>query len=177
MLKQSTKIALLSGLAVTAAAIWFFHLRPNENPQPSSAAPFELSSSISFPNLGLRTAEIDRRRAAVYQRHGADLTGYAISHPPTPRTEDVGVTEGPIVSTTPQPVTVPAKFFGYGNVPINSPRKAFFEDGQEVHIVSEGETFLTRFRVVKIYNDAIEVEELGSGRRVVQPLELQGPAA
>ena len=69
------------------------------------------------------------------------------------------------------------KFFGYGNVPNDSARRAFLEDGDEVYIVNEGDTLMGRYKILKINNASLEFEEVGSGRRGQKTLEDQGPTA
>ena len=69
------------------------------------------------------------------------------------------------------------KFFGYGNVPNNTARRAFLEDGDEVYIINEGDTLMGRYKILKINNASLEFEEVGSGRRGQKMLEDQGPAA
>ena len=72
------------------------------------------------------------------------------------------------------------KFFGYGTVPNGTARRAFFEDGDDVFIFSEGESVLGRYRILKINNTNLEFEELATGRRGTTPLMEdqagQGPA-
>ena len=67
------------------------------------------------------------------------------------------------------------KFYGYGTVPDGSARRAFLSDGEEVYIVAEGDTFLGRFRILKIGNATIEFEEVSSGRQGKSNLEEAGP--
>jgi len=65
-------------------------------------------------------------------------------------------------------------FFGYGTVPNGTARRAFFTDGEDVYIVSEGEVLLNRFRILKVHNASLEFEEVSSGRRGTANLEEQG---
>jgi hypothetical protein len=67
------------------------------------------------------------------------------------------------------------KFFGFGTVPNGSPRRAFLSDGEEVYVVAEGETFLGRFRILKIGNATIDFEEISSGRQGRANMEDAGP--
>jgi hypothetical protein len=70
---------------------------------------------------------------------------------------------------------LPAKFYGYGTVPNGTARRAFLTDGDEVYIVAEGDTFLSRYRILKIGNATIEFEEVSSGRQGKANLEDAGP--
>jgi hypothetical protein len=80
---------------------------------------------------------------------------------------------GPKVPPPPPPVQVPAEFFGYATRMPSGKRVAFFTSGDDVLVVAEGDTFLGRFRLIRIGNDTADVEELGTGRHttvtMVQP--------
>jgi hypothetical protein len=65
------------------------------------------------------------------------------------------------------------KFYGYGTIPNGTVRLAFFTDGEEVHVVREGELLLNRFRIIKIGNATLEFEEVSTGRHGTAPLEEQ----
>jgi len=69
---------------------------------------------------------------------------------------------------------LPVKFFGYGTVPNGTARVAFFNDGDDVYIVKEGELLMNRFRILKIGNTNLDYEEVSSGLRGTAILEDQG---
>jgi lipopolysaccharide assembly outer membrane protein LptD (OstA) len=67
------------------------------------------------------------------------------------------------------------KFRGFGIVPNDTTRRAFFTDGDDVYIVGEGDELLKRFRILRIGNRSVEFEEISSGRVGTAPLvEAQG---
>ena len=178
-MKQGTQIALLSSLfgsAITIAALWAFQLHTMPNPgRSSNASIVGEASAAAYPDSRLHVEEIEKRHNAVYVHQGGDLTAYDVVH--HQEAENVsGDLHRPKLLLEEQPLVLPVKFFGYGNVPFSSARRAFFEDGEEVHIVSEGDTLLGRFRILKINNASIDFEEVGSGRRGQKMLEDQGPA-
>ena len=59
-------------------------------------------------------------------------------------------------------------------MPAGSARRAFFTDGEDVYIVSEGEVLLNRFRILKVNNTNLDYEEISSGLRGTANLEEQG---
>jgi hypothetical protein len=65
------------------------------------------------------------------------------------------------------------KFFGYGTIPTGSPRRAFITDGEDIFIVSEGDTLLGRYRILKVGNSNLEFQEISSGLPGTMPLEEQ----
>lgn len=77
---------------------------------------------------------------------------------------------GPTLPPPPPPLTVPAQFFGYESSPGSKTRIGFFTQGDEILVVTEGNTFLNGFRLIRIGNDSAEVEEVSTGRRATVPL-------
>ncbi len=81
----------------------------------------------------------------------------------------------------PQPPAAPTqaflpqnlKYFGYGTVPKGTARRAFFTDGDDVYIVTEGDTLLGRYRILKVGNANLEFQEISSGLHGTTPLEEQ----
>jgi len=75
-------------------------------------------------------------------------------------------TYGPQPPPPPPPVNVGATLFGFASMPQSGRRVAFFLDGDDVLVVTEGAVFLNRFRLDKIGNDSADVEEISSQRHV-----------
>jgi hypothetical protein len=73
---------------------------------------------------------------------------------------------GPDKPAPPPPVNVGATLFGFASMPQSGKRVAFFLDGDDVLVVTEGAVFLNRFRLDKIGNDSADVEEISSQRHV-----------
>lgn len=78
----------------------------------------------------------------------------------------------PMPPPPPPPLEVPATFFGYSTNPQTGKRRAFFTNSDDVFVVDEGGTLLNRFRVLKIGNNSVDLEEISSGRRATLTLEL-----
>jgi hypothetical protein len=94
------------------------------------------------------------------------------------RTNDAKLPPAPVIPPPPPPPTrafLPPnlKYFGYGTVPNGTPRRAFFTDGEDEFIVSEGDTLLGRYRILKIGNSNVEFLEISSGLPGTTPLEEQ----
>ncbi len=178
-MKRETRISILSaalGSAATIAAIWAFELHPDWSRQQYNAISMAKNvRTVDYPDVTLHIDRVETRRGAAYVRQGGDVTRYGVFHTGTPVAPAGDLHPLRIIPEDGPPV-LPIKFFGYGNVPVSAARRAFFEDGEEVHIVSEGDTLLGRFRILKINNASIDFEEVGSGRRGQKMLEDQGPA-
>ena len=81
------------------------------------------------------------------------------------------------VDSGPPPLVPPYRFFGYVmNLPSGN-RRGFFQNGEDIFIAAEGETLQNRFRVLRISNSNVEMEELASGRRATVAIEEPPPIA
>ena len=64
---------------------------------------------------------------------------------------------------TPAPVAavprIALRFFGFVSMPA-VPRKGFFGDGDDVFVASEGQIVDRRYRILRIYGNSVEVEDL-----------------
>jgi hypothetical protein len=105
---------------------------------------------------------------------------FSAAPPPPPPVEvktPVNLPPPPSVPTGPPPLNVDAKYFGYASDALGNHRRAFFAtaNNEDVVIAGEGDTFLGRFRVLRLTNTAADVEEIVSGRHTTMTLEEPGP--
>ena len=177
-MKQKKQLVVLAVLLLTAGVIWFFYFdrgRPIVAADAGSAS--QNPQLLSVENPQLHTDRLKRARETEYKSTGRNI--FSLTPPPPPQqppptlpADTSGVTSDP--PPPPEPPKLPLKFFGYGTVPYGSARRAFFTDGEEVHVVAEGELLLNRFRILKVGNASLEFEEVSSGRRGTAILEEQG---
>ena len=177
-MKQSKQIVLLAILILAAIGVWVWnrHQSPSTIGASSVAAGY---SPMTVDNPAIRTWKIDRARKSEYKSSGRNPFDATPPPPPPPRVPKPGdVDYKPPAPLPPPPLELPPnmKFYGYGTVPSNSPRRAFLTDGDEVYIVAEGDTLLGRYRILKIGNATINFEEISSGRQGTANLEDVGPA-
>ena len=180
-MKQKKQFAVLIVLLLIAGSIWFFYFnqsRPIVTAEAGSAIPTPLLLSVENPQLHLD--KMKKARETEYRSTGRNIFS-AIPQPPPPPQHPVqkpgDLKTGPVLQPPPPPPTVaplPVKFFGYGTVPNGTVRRAFFTDGEDVFVVTEGELLMNRFRILKIGNSNLEYEEVSSGLRGTAPLEDQG---
>jgi len=141
----------------------------------SPGAPYQIPS---VENPALRLDELERARKLEYSGTHRNIFSPTPPPPPVhvPTAEEIKHQQqvaGPQTPPPPPPVVVPATFFGYVTDARTGHKEAFFSDADDVYIAAEGETLLGRFRILKIGNDSVEVEELASGRRTT--LTMQEP--
>jgi hypothetical protein len=172
-MKQRNYLVLLAALLILAVLVW----RSRSSPQAIIGPP-ELAKN--YPALGVDNPQLhwwklDAARKAEYKSNGRNIFTASLPPPtPPPSRKPDPVPSEPL---PPPPPTLPAKFFGYGTVPAGAPRRAFLSDGEQIYIVTEGETLLGRFRIIKIGNANLEFEEISTGQRGTAALEEQAPQA
>ncbi|GAC1618199.1 MAG: hypothetical protein NVS9B13_05820 [Candidatus Acidiferrum sp.] len=175
-MKQKKQIAVLVGLMAALMLVWYL----NFSKPPASIGTQAFSEEYKPMGIPDPTPHpVDDTRKTEYTKTVRNI--FAVYVPPPRITAQAHVYRKTTVEQPAPlpPPTLPAnlKFFGYGTVPIDGARRAFFTDGEEVFIVGEGETLLGRYRVLKVGNANLEFEEIDSGRRGTAPLEEQAPAA
>jgi len=169
----------LAGLLVAAGTIWFYY----GHPEIGSARAATLA--VNYKPMGVENSRIHHERVedarnTEYEFRGRDI--FSRVQPPPPIPQDIRIPKpgdedyvAPAVPPPPPP-QLSLKFFGSGTVLGSSSRRAFLTDGDAVFIVSEGDTLLGRYRIVKISHANLEFEEIGSGRHGFTVIEDQGPA-
>ena len=179
-MKQKQQVIVLVVLVVVAVLIWTFEWR-QQTPSAMTSTFITDYKPLGEENPGIRWEELYRAQKTEYKSNGRNP--FSPIAPPTPadlqRENDARTHQpAPIVAPPPPPptrATAPAnlKFFGYGTVPVGSPRLAFFTDGEEVYVVTEGATLLGRYKIVKVGNTSLEFQEISSGLPGTMPLDEQ----
>ena len=165
-------------LAVLAATAFNFY---SERYSSQEDAPKPVSLDAKFTPLGvdnpaLRLDILKRFLALEYKGVHRSIFSATLPLPPAPPpSKQVIVAPGP--PPGPPPLTVDAKYFGYVSDYGGSHRRAFFAmtNNEDVIIAGEGDTFLGRFRVVRLTNTTADVEEVSTGRRTTLTLEEPSP--
>ena len=174
-MKEKNQIAALLALVVVGAVVWFWNSR--QNPTAAGAGMIAQGyTPMTVENPAIQSWKISKVQKTEYKSSGRDPFSAVAPPPPTAKALQPG-DKGfvPPVAPPPPPPELPAKFYGYGTVPNGTARRAFLTDGDEVYIVAEGDTFLSRYRILKIGNATIEFEEIASGRQGKANLEDAGP--
>ena len=170
--KQKHQIAVFVVLVVIAATAWLWnYLR---RPVVADVSGLKDDFVFSVENHQIRLDEIERARKTEYKSSGRNP--FSPVQAPAPPVSDAGEKHeipGPQPPPPPPPLTLPSnvKFYGFGTVPIGTPRLAFFTDGEEIYAVAEGEVLMRRFRILRIGNASVEFEEISSGRTSTAPLD------
>ena len=177
-MKQQKELLVLVVLLVIAGNIWYwFFFRQKPIASSGTVAVAQNYRLLSVENPAPHTDRREAARKTEYKSNGRNP--FSPIAPAISQTPDhvVHKTErsGPVPEPPPPPPEIPPNmhFFGYGTVPNGTSRRAFFTDGEDVFIVSEGEVFLNRFRILKVNNASLDFEEVSSGRHGTKALEEQ----
>jgi hypothetical protein len=176
-MKQSQQVILLVVLLVIAGIVWGFE-RNQHTPSIQTANSIQNYKVLAVENPQIRWPELERAQKTEYKSSGRNP--FSMIVPPTPAEvqKAKAAAQPPPVALPPPPPTeakLPPnlKYFGYGTIPSGSPRRAFITDGEDVYIVTEGDTLLGRYRILKVGNVDLEFQEISSGLPGKAPLEEQ----
>jgi hypothetical protein len=179
-MSEKNKGILLVVLLVVAGFVWYVASKGPTAPANGQSDPAAPYKPLAVENPELKRSILEHSRKTEYKSAGRDLfSTVALPPPDTVKKEVARVPAGPIPEPPPPPPALPAnmKFFGYGTVPNGTSKRAFLTDGDQVYIVSEGETLLGKYRVVKIGNANLDFEEIPTGRRGSTTLSEEPAAA
>ena len=175
---QKKQVVVLVVLLVVAVNIWYwFYFREKTAVTAGAVSVAQNFQLLSVENPQLHKDRLEAARKTEYKSNGRNIFSAIAPPPPEPPHPK---NPGPVVSViyVPPPSPPPEipsnmHFFGYGTVPNGTVRRAFFTDGEDVFIVSEGEVLLNRFRILKVGNASLDFEEVSSGRHGTKALEEQ----
>ncbi len=181
--KQLQERIVLAVLLVVAGLVWFFYFGKTKTASGNVAAtgPY---TPINAQDYSVIFKELGETQSTVYKSSGRNIfvAGPVAPLPTAPNTLASNTTKpGPLYPTVPVPPeppkpVLPGKFFGYGSLPTNGPRSAFLQEGDDVHIVQEGDIVGNHIRITHIGNDSIDYEDTVTGKKNSSTLELP-PAA
>lgn len=179
--KKTVWAAVLGGLALLLVAYEFIPMFTGASSDPASNAQAAVpaatrASARQNPKAGKKvkaesldpTLRLDLLAASEQTKYEGTGRNIFVS-----RAEEVvienpvakGVTDAPPVDrgyTPPAPPAappIPLKFFGFASK-VGEPKKIFLEQGEDVWIAGEGEIVDRRYKVVRISNNAVEIQDV-----------------
>jgi hypothetical protein len=183
-MQQRKQIYVLAGLVlVLAVLLWMMRRSPVA--ELAGRAPFE----IKFQPLDVKEPQLRNDLLAKLQKleyTGSHRNIFVGAPPAVVLTEEQKaeqlrqkrhaeyLVKGPHLPPPPAPLDVSGiQLFGFVTNRDSGKRFAFFLNGEDVVIAAEGDTLLSRFRLVHIGDDSADVEEISTGRHasvaMVQP--------
>jgi hypothetical protein len=179
--KQQKEIIGLAALVIVGALVWFGYFgrgRTNAG-QLFSHGPYTPIDAVSYDKV---FSGFNETKSAEYKASGRNI--FIAGPPPAAPTaavetkspEPEHLNSGPMPPPPPPLPVLKMKFFGLGTLPASGPRRAFLLDGEDVRIVSEGDTLPNNIRIIHIGNDRIEYEDTVTGQKNSNNLEMPPPA-
>jgi hypothetical protein len=92
---------------------------------------------------------------------------------PSPIVPVEAETPKPAAAAKPQAPPIPLKFYGYISPSGKPQKRAFFVEGEEIHVVSEGDIVKRRYKIVRIGINSVVVQDTQLGSEQTLPLEEQ----
>jgi hypothetical protein len=181
-MSERVKIQLLVALLVIAGAVYFYE----RNAAPS--LPGVLSADTRFVPLSVTEPALQVGRLQQLQKDeykGSHRNIFVAGPPPPPpgaetHTEATRPMIGPQPVPPPPPLQVPVEFYGVESS-AGGKKVALLKNGDDIIIVAEGDTFMKRFRLIRIGNQSADVEEISTNRQatlpMVQPQDQSGAAS
>jgi hypothetical protein len=172
---KSERTRLMIWMPILAVALLLAYLQYRSG--PVAAPVFDATGNyqpMTVENPSLRFDLLARLQHVEYTGRHRNIFDDKLPPPvaPSPAKFPNG-TQPPPVPQGPPPLVFPMKCFGFVEGPAVGMRRAFFTDGEDVFIAGVGDTIVNRFRLVRIGNDSVEVEELGSSRRATVAMEQE----
>jgi hypothetical protein len=175
-MNQRKQIYALAGLLVLLSVLVVNYFT-GRSPLAITLSGDQKFLALDVKDPALRLDRLERIRKLAYPGMKRNIFNGELPPPLHP----VVVSPPVVVQQPVQPVVpvlqVPLKFYGLTVDPRSGKRRAFFTNGEEVFIASEGDTLLTRYHLLHIGNTSADFEELGTGLRATLPLEqpVQAP--
>jgi hypothetical protein len=174
--KQQKERILLAVLLGVAVVVWYFYFGRHDNSHagPGLAGKY---TPIDAEDYSVIFKDMATSVSTVYKPSGRNIFIAAPVPVATAEPAKAEVKRGPDLPTVrppapPPPPVLTMKFFGYGSLPTNGPRRAFLLDGEDIHIVQEGDTVQNHIRITHIGNDRIEYEDTNTGQKNSTNLEM-----
>lgn len=180
-MKRNHQIIVLIVLIGIALVVWSFEWNKH-TPAMQSAASIESYKVLAVANPQIHWQELDRAQKTEYKSNGRNP--FSAIAPPTAqeiqqakKNAEQAKPALPPAPIAPTVASLPPnfKYFGYGAMPTGSSRRAFLTDGDDIFIVTEGDTLLGRYRILKVGNNNLEFQEISSGLHGTAPLEEPPP--
>ncbi len=92
-----------------------------------------------------------------------------VAGPPAP--PELQESKPETAASKPPPPPIPLKFYGYSSPARQTAKRAFFLDGDDILVGSEGEVLKKRYRIVRVGVNSVVVEDLEHKHEQTLPLQ------
>jgi hypothetical protein len=129
------------------------------------------STGSRIPDADLNLAALDSVAQVDPEQATRNIFQYGqLARPPVQRPKQPEPDQE-VKYVPPPPPPAPVRFFGFSRSSAGGAPRVFLTSGEQTFIVREGETFMQRYRLVRVGKGNVEVEETSGSNRWVIPLE------
>lgn len=148
----------VSGSSPSPAPVTPSQPAPTSRPTPKKGIP-QVRSNTQDPTL--RTDILAASQKIEYT--GGTRNIFRVQEAPPPVLPKVDQTvrtapQPPVITPPPIP-QIPLKYYGFSNRP-GEPKKAFLQDGENIFVAVEGDVVERRYKILKITNTTVLVEDV-----------------
>lgn len=136
------------------------------NRRGAQNAPVVASQSLD-PRLKLDL--LQRAEATKYTGTGRNIFSDE-PPPPPPAPAEVHGPMTPVETGPPPPPPINLKFFGFASSKTDPAKKIFLSQGEDVFVAREGDIVQRRYRILRINNTSVDVEDVLTNHRQTIPL-------
>ncbi|MBI4467306.1 MAG: hypothetical protein HY656_07765 [Acidobacteria bacterium] len=122
---------------------------------------------LAFPDSLLEIARRDPTKG-VSSGPRRNIFEYAAQAASVPA-QAAATAAAPPAAAPPRPA--PVRFYGFVESSAGGKRQVFLTDGDEIYVAAEGDVILKRYRLARVRNESVEVEDLVGNQRWVVSLE------
>ena len=186
--EDKKKVIIMAVLAVIAIPSVMYTFRSFQSPAPaaavsepqSAATPAGGGSQKGIPRLRdnsldptLHTDILAASQKVEYTGGTRNIFRMEEAPPPQPIAPVRPAYQTPMASEPPPKPPIPLKFYGFTNRP-GEPRRAFLQDGDNIFVAVEGDIVERRYKIVKITNTFVLVEDVLNNNQ--QTINLTAPS-
>jgi hypothetical protein len=161
-------------LAIIALVLLFYNfVGSGSQPSQTAAAPRRTEKTkgnlISSLDPTLRTDLLRTSQETKYEGKGRNIFQAGAEPLPQPTTPVVQKTAPPVVQGPPQPPPIDMKFIGFAKE-AGQQKKIFLVQNNDVFVAGEGDIVNRRYKVLKINQNSVEIEDVLNNNRQSIPL-------
>ncbi len=146
---------------------------PAAKRQPGRRAPVAAVTAAESLDPTLRLGLLRSSEGVKYEGSGRNVFR-AQAEEPLPKAKETPLKDQkklpPQPAGPPPPPPINLKFYGFANKPGETAKKIFLSEGDTIFIASEGDVVNRRYKVVKIGQNSVEIEDLLNNNKQTIPL-------
>ena len=150
--------------------------KPEDRPDPTTIDPtlrLDLLSKVQAVSVeGVHRNVFEFSQAPAVEAAKVAASKVKVPSPIVPTPAQIAATTS-ATPPTPQAPPVPLKFYGYISASNQGGKRAFFVEGEDIHVVTEGDMVKQRYKIVRIGINSVVVEDTQFKSQQTLPLEEQ----